>query len=113
MLGGLIMNWIMLVIAFILGAILMFVMFCIGHAAKLEEPVNKVHFYVAREKDGTLRLYMGKPIRCEGIFVSCREKGGRCLGRGSDLRMYGINENDYKDLKWEDEPVEVFITLND
>ena len=103
----------MLVIAFILGAILMFVMFCLVHAAKLEEPVNKVHFYVAREKNGALRLYMGKPIRCEGIFISCREKGGRCLGRDGDLAIYGLNENDYKDLKWEDEPLEVFINMED
>ena len=103
----------MLVMAFILGEIVMFMIFCICHAAKQEEPANKVHFYVAREHDGALRLYMGKPIRCECIFVSCRGKGGRCLGRDGDLRMYGLNENDYKDLKWEDEPVEVFITLND
>ena len=107
------MNWIMLVIAFILGAISMFMLVCIGYAAKQEEPVNRVHFYVAREHDGALRLYMGKPIRCEGIFVSCREKGGRCLGREGDLEMYGLNENDYKDLKWEDEPLEVFINMED
>ena len=103
----------MLVIAFILGAIVMFVMFCMGYTAKQEEPVNKVHFYVAREHDGALRLYMGKPIRCEGIFVSCREKGGRCLARDSDLEVYGLNEKDYKDLKWEDEPLEVFANMED
>ena len=107
------MDWIMLVIAFILGAIVMFVMFCMGYTAKQEEPENGVRFYVAREHDGALRLYMGKPIRCEGIFVSCREKGGRCLGRDGDLEMYGLNENDYKDLKWEDEPLEVFVTMED
>ena len=107
------MDWIMYFIAFILGAIAMFVMFCLGHAAKMEESVNKVHFYVAREKDGVLRLYMRKPIRCEGIFVSSWEKRGRCLGRDSELAMYGLNENDYKDLKWEDEPLEVFINMED
>ena len=107
------MDWVMLVIAFILGVTSMFVMFCIGHAAKLEEPVNKVHFYVAREKDGVLWLYMGKPIRCEGMFVSSWEKRGKRMGRGSDLKMYGLNENDYKDLKWEDEPLEVFVNMED
>ena len=101
------MDWIMLVIAFILGVISMFVMFCLGHAAKMGEPVNKVHFYVARDKDGTLRLYMGKPIRRDSAFVSCWKEGGKCMGLDSDLRMYSINENDYKDLKWEDEPLEV------
>lgn len=100
-------------ISFILGALFMLTMLCIAAMGKVQEPINNVHFYVAREHDGALRLYMGKPIRCEGIFVSCREKGGRCLGRDGDLRMYGLNENDYKDLKWEDEPLEVFITLND
>ena len=103
----------MLYIAFILGAILMFVMFCIVHAAKMEEPENKVHFYVARKKDGALRLFTGKPLRCEGIFLSCREKGGRCLGRDSDLKIFGLNENDYNDLKWEDEPLEVFVNMED
>ena len=36
------MDWIMLVIAFILGAISMFIMICIRHAAKQEEPINKI-----------------------------------------------------------------------
>lgn len=107
------MIWIMLVIAFILGAIVMFVMFCMVYTAKQEEPANKVHFYVARDKDGTLRLYMGKPIRRDSDFVSCLEEGGKCMGHGSKLRMYGLNENDYKDLKWEDEPLEVFVTMED
>lgn len=105
------MNWIMFVIAFILGVMSMFVMFCIGHAAKLEEPVNKVHFYVARDKNGRLYLYMCKPIRNEFLFLSCHKKRGRCLERDSELAMYGLNENDYKDLKWEDEPLEVFINM--
>ena len=92
------MNWIMFVIAFILGVASMFVMFCIVHAAKLEEPVNKVHFYVARDKNGRLYLYLCKPIRNEFLFLSCHKKRGRCLGRDSELAMYGLNENDYKDL---------------
>ena len=107
------MNWIMLVIAFMLGAMVMFVMFCMGYTAKLEELENKVHFYVAREKDGVLRLYMGKPIRCEGMFVSSWKKRGKCIGRGSDLAMFCLNENDYEDLKWEDEPLEVFVNMED
>lgn len=107
------MIWIMLVIAFILGAIVMFVMFCIGYTAKQEEPVNKVRFYVARDKDCTLRLYMGKPIRLESAFVSCWKEGGKCMGLDSDLRMYGLNENDYADITWECEPLEVFVNMED
>ena len=26
---------------------------------------------------------------------------------------FGLNENDYKDLKWEDEPVEVFVNMEE
>ena len=37
----------------------------------------------------------------------------KMLGRDGDLEMYGLNENDYKDLKWEDEPLEVFVTMED
>ena len=103
----------MLVIAFILGVMSMFVMFCLGHAAKQDEPVNKVHFYVARDKTGRLYLYLCKPIRKEFLFLSCHKKGGRCLGFDGDLEMYGLNENDYKDLKWEDEPLEVFVNMED
>lgn len=102
-----------LILAFIFGALHLFLIFCIVAPMKEKKPKNNIHFYVAREHDGALRLYMGKPIRCEGIFVSCREKGGRCLGRDGDLEMYGLNENDYKDLKWEDEPLEVFINMED
>ena len=107
------MDWIMYFIMFILGAISMFMMVCIGYAAKQEEPVNRVRFYVARDESGILWLYMCKPIRNEALFVSCHEKGGGCMGSDSDLKMYGLNENDYKDLKWEDEPLEVFINMGD
>ena len=107
------MDLIMLVIAFILGAIVMFVMFCMGYTAKQEEPVNKVRFYVARDKDGALWLYLCKPTRYGSDFIACMEKGGKYLGHDSGLRMYGLNENDYKDLKWEDEPLEVFVNMED
>lgn len=107
------MDWIMYFIAFILGAIAMFVMFCMGYTAKQDEPVNKVRFYVARDKDGTLRLYMGRPIRRESAFVSCWKEGGKCMGLDDDLRMYGLNENDYEDITWECEPLEVFINIDD
>ena len=80
---------------------------------KVKEPVNKVHFYVARDKNGPLWLYIGKPIRDRIIFIPCREKGVLYMGRNSELKKYGLNENDYEDLKWEDEPVEVFLNLED
>ena len=35
------------------------------------------------------------------------------MGCDSQFKWYGLNENDYKDLKWEDEPIEVFLNLED
>lgn len=107
------MDWIILVIAFILGGIVMFMTICIVYAAKQEEPVNRVHFYVARDMDGRLFLYIGKPIRVDNRFSPNPIEGIIALGCGCNLQWYGLNENNYKDLKWEDEPVEVFVNMED
>ena len=98
-------------ISFVIGAVFMLAMLSIAAMGKVKEPRNNVHFYVARDKNGPLWLYMGKPIRDRIIFIPCREKGVLYMGRNSELKKYGLNENDYEDLKWEDEPVEVFINL--
>ena len=107
------MNWIMYFIMFILGAISMFMMVCIGYAAKQEEPINRVHYYVARDKDSRLYLYIGKPIRVDNRFSPNPIEGIIALGGGEELQWYHLNENDYKDLKWEDEPVEVFVNMEE
>ena len=106
------MNWIMYFIMFILGGIVMFMTICIGYAAKQEEPVNRVHFFVARDKDGGLYLYLGKPLRGSSGFYGNPDKSSSLLTR-YNFKCFGLNENDYKDLKWEDEPVEVFLNLED
>ena len=100
-------------ITFIFGAVFMLAILCIVAISKDKEPRNNVHFYVARDNDGTLRLYMGKPIRRNSAFVSCWEEGGACIGLDSDLRMYGLNEHDYEDVTWECEPLEVFVNMED
>lgn len=88
----------------------MFAMFCLGYMAKLkEEPVNRVHFYLARDENGDLWLYMGKPIKKDNEFAGDLSKGVVMLT--SHLKYFGLNHHDYKDLKWEDEPVEVFLNL--
>ena len=100
-------------IAFVIGAMFMLAILSIAAMGKVKEPMNKVHFYVARDKNGPLWLYMGKPIRDRITFITCREKGVLYMGRNSELKKYGINEHDYDSLKWEDEPVEVFLNLED
>ena len=80
--------------------------FLIGMSGK---PKNKVHFYVARDKNGKLWLYMGKPIRCDNAFIADLSKGNTLTN--INFRCFGLNENDYANLKFEDEPVEVFLNL--
>ena len=82
--------------------------FLIGMPGK---PKNKVHFYVARDKNGKLWLYMGKPIRCDDAFIADLSKGNTLTN--INFRCFGLNENDYANLKFEDEPVEVFLNLGD
>ena len=72
---------------------------------------NKVHFYVARDKSGCLYLYLGKPKRVDFSFIPCKD--GYCFVDILNFRKYGLNPYDFKDLKWEDEPVEVFINMED
>lgn len=73
-----------------------------------KKPRNNVHFYVARDKfSNMLSLYLRKPIRrsttawASSYFVVPEILFDR----------YGLNPEDFKDLKWEDEPVEVFLNL--
>ena len=72
---------------------------------------NKVHFYVARDKTDELWLYMGKPERGNSVFFRCLSQG--CCISHHNFKLFGLNENDYANLKWKDGPVEVFINLKD
>ena len=98
-------------ISFIIGAMFMFVAICIAAMGKVQEPMNKVHFYMARDKDGNLFLYLKKPIRGSNYFVS--SSGGMLLVETTNFSEYGLNPNDFKELKWKDEPEEVFINMQD
>lgn len=73
---------------------------------------NKVHFYVARDKNGELFLYMGKPVRGETDFIALINKGVIVL-YSTYFEYYGLNEKDYANLKWEDEPIEVVVNMED
>ena len=101
------MDWILGSIMYSIIAI--FVLCCICHTPKSEKPVNRVHFYVARDMDGTLYLYIGKPVRTSMGFVSCN--GGLLIVSAMKFSQYGLNVRDFDNLKWEDDPVEVFINM--
>ena len=88
-------------------------MFCaigIVSNCKEEEPHNKVHFYVARDKNKVLTLWFGKPFK--GIEYWVNVDNSICIAAGNrDFNSYGLNIDDFKNLKWDDKPVEVFLNL--
>ena len=98
------MDWILYFITFILGVIIVYIGFYIK-----PKPKNNVHFYVARDKNGRLFLYLSKPFRRGDEFFS-NERGNIML---RDLKCFGLNPDDFKYLKCEYEPVEVFLNLDD
>ena len=101
-------------ISFILGAVFMLATLCIVAISKDKEPRNNVHFYVARDKNGSLWLYMGKPVRGDNEFYGDLDSNYDEFNYCSyNFKMFGLNENDYANLKWEDEPVEVFVNMED
>ena len=81
--------------------------------SKSSKKRNRVHFYVARDKNGLLYLYVGKPERAYSCFLPhC----GACvchLEKEYAFKKFGLNTDDFKDLKWEDEPLEVFLNMED
>lgn len=106
----------MSILAALPGFALAFILiFCYEYRIKLIKTKlkNKVHFYIARDMDGRLFLYIGKPIRVGNLFSPTPMEGIIALGSGCNLKWYGLNENDYDNLKWEDEPVEVFVNMKD
>lgn len=100
------MNILLIFPGFIVAFI---IVFC--YERKIRRMRNKVHFYVARDEDGPLYLFLGKPIRGKHTFFSCYHGG--TLISSERFSEYGLNENDYANLKWEDEPIEVFLNMND
>ena len=79
--------------------------------SKSSKKRNIVHFYVARDMDGVLYLYLGKPFRGDGEFHG--NNNAKVFSLTGNFRSFGLNENDYKYRKWEDEPVEVFVNMED
>ena len=79
--------------------------------SKFSKKRNRVHFYVARDDKGRLWLYISKPIRAALGFIP--NINGRLLALEGEFSKYGLDTNDYDNLKWEDEPIEVFVNMED
>lgn len=102
-----IMDILLMLPGFILSLILTVV-----YERELRKSQNKVHFYVARDKNGDIYLYLGKPRRCSYNFVNLYGALGT-FANEYHFKDFGINPDDFKNLKWEDKPVEVFLNLED
>ena len=101
----------MTILAFIFWVVIALFASCIVTHRKDTQPKNKVHFYVARDENKTLWLFLGKPIRDYNCYIT--KICGSVISNSYSFKHFGLNPDDYKDLKWEDEPVEVFINLED
>ena len=102
------MNILLLFPGFIIAFI---IVLCYECKMKRTEQRNKVHFYVARDKNGKLYLYMGKPVRVLNEFTICNNCN--IIDPARKFSQYGLNAHDFDCLKWKDEPVEVFINMED
>ena len=74
--------------------------------------INRVHFYVARDMDGRIYLYLGKPERRKSCFITYGVTSN-FIANEDNFKDIGLNPDDFKDLKWEDEPVEVFVNMEE
>ena len=101
------MNILLIFPGFIVALI---IVFC--YERKIRGMRNKVHFYMARDKNGELWLYIGRPFRVDTKFCPSERKGVFALTRYL-FKSFGLNKNDYDNLKWEDEPLEVFVNMED
>ena len=83
---------------------------------------SQAHFYVARDKDGDLNLFLNKPSRSYNLnkwkqynFYKLGENKHKWIAtrivEDDYFKDLGLNPTDFKGLKWEDEPVEVFLNL--
>ena len=93
------------------GAVLMLVVLAIAAMGKDDEPRNNVHFYLARDRNGELLLYMSKPFR--GIDRFHPHLNGCIITSEDDFSNFGLNKDNFDNLKWKDDPIEVFINIKD
>ena len=88
-------------IAFVIGAVFMFIAVCVVAMGKVKEPRNKVRFYVKADIDNIPWLYIQKK-NGDLELVAC----------DNGFKDFGLNPADFAAMK-EGEIREVFINLED
>ena len=92
-----------------IASIITFIIFCVENTKK-KKLENNVHFYVARDKNGDLYLYLSEPVRSGSCFYPnfC----GGLIASEPNFKNFDLKVEDFKNIKWDDGPVEVFLKLN-
>ena len=88
-------NLIILIGLIIILIIIIFDCKCIIRQTK---PKNNVHFYVARDPDGSLWLYIGKPFRKRDRFSTRIPDSWTRLSHQEVFKYFGLNKNDFNNL---------------
>ena len=70
---------------------------------------NNVHFYVTRDSNNELCLWLGKPFRGIELWVSVDK--ARLIATDRDFNKFLPREN-FRHLTWKDNPQEVFLKGN-
>lgn len=108
------------IITFIIGAMFMLCAIGIMSYQKGMETQNMARFFVVAEpkkhkeiyKYENIWLFIGKPMRNEDSWNDAPNKSLRILP-GYAFEKFGLNVEDYVNMTFEDEPVEVFLNLED
>lgn len=98
-----------ILLVFLILIIMFIIVFYYEH--KIRKYKNKVHFYVARDKNGHLYLHIGKPERRTASFLSRYGNYINSIANEYSFKYFGLNIKDFINLKWEDEPLEVFVNM--
>lgn len=73
---------------------------------------NDVHFYVTRDIDRRLELWIGKPIRIYGKYWGHKyEDAVSIITNERFINNFNLNRSDFDNLTYDDEPLEVFLNL--
>lgn len=100
------------IISFVVGALIMKCAIGLMSCQKDKKPRNKVHFYVTRDVCGSLELWLGVPHKTTMYYFS-RKPTTKLLTHGDYITDFGLKPSKYDRLTFNDEPVEVFLNLED
>lgn len=96
------MEIVLILIGFVLAIIVMLV-----YEFRPIRKINKIHFYVTRDKNGELCLWINKPYR--GLETWVNIDNSYILAINDNLKLFNLNVEDYNNLTFEDDPLEVYL----